>query len=182
MKPLWGGKLLVPERLFFVLYWVPAVCMGIVGIQWLLAQSIECTNSYTIHFWFELMVCLEICLSSPSVFMLSDELLEFRFGKFGTKIWKIWYLSVDRSRWYKDEWDMIWAPCLPLKHRQIWGEWLLDVQCLPLTKKQGWESRFGKGIEPTEGNSSTWGTWYLVERRLGGKPASAWRPEGHDER
>lgn len=44
------------------------------------------------------MVCLEICLSSPSVFMLSDELLEFHFGKFDTKIWKIWYLSVDRSR------------------------------------------------------------------------------------
>lgn len=33
MKCLWGGKLLMPDSPSFVLYWVPAVCIGIIGPQ-----------------------------------------------------------------------------------------------------------------------------------------------------
>lgn len=46
MKCLWGGKVPMPESSFFVLYWVPAVRMGIAGFRWFLVESInECTNS-----------------------------------------------------------------------------------------------------------------------------------------
>ena len=69
-ESLRGGKLLVPSSPSFVLYWAPAVCLGIIGTQWFFVESIsECTNSYSINVWWELIVCLKASLSSSSKYI-----------------------------------------------------------------------------------------------------------------
>lgn len=99
-ESLWGGKLLVPSSPSFVLYWAPAVCLGMVGTQWFFVESInECKNLYSINVWWELIVCLKASLSS------SSKCIHVVRPGAVILLWKIWYqimemwsLSLDRSR------------------------------------------------------------------------------------
>lgn len=98
-ESLWGGKLLVPSSPSFVLYWAPAVCLGIVGTQWFFVESInECTNSYSINVWWELIVCLKASLSSSSKYI--------HVVRPGAVIllWKIWYQIMEM--WSPISWQV----------------------------------------------------------------------------
>lgn len=113
MEFLWGRKLLVPNSLSFVLYWTPILCLGTVNIWWFFAEPInEYMNSYTTNIWWVLIVWRPVYFHPLGVNMLLYQVLWFCFGKYGSNIWRIWYLPSDRFWRCKDEWDTIWASFL----------------------------------------------------------------------